>query len=173
MANVGRVFYARRERDWVLRFEGAIAYTMAHDVDRFLDHLFAHEHPQAVYVDLNQATAIDSTGIGLLAKLAKGMSHAGRGKPVLLSANPDINELLTSLCLDEVCTLVPTGAEAAADGAGVADVADVALPATTPSERDLARTILEAHRLLSALSEENRAAFRPVVEAFARELGEP
>lgn len=171
MADAGRAFYARRERDWVLRFDGAIAYTMAHDVDRFLDHLFAHEHPQAVYVDLNRATAIDSTGIGLLAKLANGMRHAGRGKPVLLSAHPDINELLTSLCLDEVCTLVTSGA--AADGAALADGAVVAIPATTPSERDLARTILEAHRLLSALSEENCVAFRPVVEAFARELGEP
>lgn len=170
MADAGRVFYAQRERDWVLRFEGVIAYTMAHDVDRFLDHLFAHEHPRTVCVDLNRATAIDSTGIGLLAKLANGMSRAGRGRPVLLSVNQDINELLTSLCLDEVCTLVTGEAAAAADGA---DVADVAVPATTPSERELARTILEAHRLLSALSEENCVAFRPVVEAFARELGEP
>lgn len=157
----GEVFYAHQGDDWVLRVQGALRYTNANAVDRFLDELFAERHPAMVCVDLNAATAIDSTGIGLLAKIANGMERSGHGQPVLFSQNPDINELLTSVCLDDVCRIVA--------GAPEADPQAEPIPATDPSEGELARTILDAHRLLCELSESNRAQFQSVVDAFSHD----
>ena len=161
----GQVLYAHRGDDWVLRVQGPLRYTNANAVDRFLDDLFAEQHPASVCVDLNDATAIDSTGIGLLAKIANGMERAGHGRPIVFSENPEINELLTSVCLDDVCRIVP----------GLPPTGEPAepIPATTPSESELARTITDAHRLLCSLSESNRAQFQSVVEAFEREAGPP
>lgn len=163
----GEVLYAHQGDDWVLRILGPLRYTNANAMDRFLDDLFSERHPNTVCVDLNATTAIDSTGIGLLAKIANGMERSGHGQPVLFCTNPEINELLTSVCLDDICRIVaeapPAEIEAGAEP----------IPATNPSEDDLARTITEAHRLLVALSESNRAQFQNVVDAFAREPEKP
>lgn len=165
IADEGRILYARRADAWVLRFEGAIRYTGAHALDSFLDQLFARHRPASICVDLSAATSIDSTGIGMLAKIANGLSAAGRAKAVLVSTNPEITELLVNLCLDEVCLIVSEG-DAAAEAAE-------AIPPTTPSEQAVAGTILEAHRLLSGLSAHNRETFRSVVDALASELETP
>lgn len=164
IADEGRILYARRADAWVLRFEGAIRYTGAHALDSFLDQLFARHRPASVCVDLRAATSIDSTGIGMLAKIANGLSEAGRAKAVLVSTNPEITELLVNLCLDEVCLIVSEGD---------ASAATQAIPPTTPSEQAVAGTILEAHRLLSRLSADNRETFRSVVDALASELEAP
>lgn len=162
MAKDSHVLYARQGNAWALRFEGAIRYTIAHAVNRFLDELFAHEHPASVCVDLNEATSIDSTGIGLLAKVANGLRDAGRGKPVVFSCNGEINEILASVCMDDACVIV--------DGAPSMPATEM-VPATTPSERDIALTVLEAHRLLCDLCENNRAMFQNVVDALEHEVG--
>ncbi len=163
MPDDGRVCYARRGETWVLRFEGAIRYTGAHAVESFLDALFNREKPQAILVDLNAVTSIDSTGIGLLARIANGLNLAGKDKPVFFSTNAEITELLTSMCLDAVATITTGTPDAAANET---------IPATLPDARELARTIRDAHRLLCELSEENRTNFRDVVAALTQEIGE-
>lgn len=160
----GRILYARHADAWVLRFEGAIRYTGAHALDCFLDQMFARHRPASVCVDLSAATSIDSTGIGMLAKIANELSQSGSAKAVLVSTNPEITELLVNLCLDEVCLIVSEGD---------ASAATEAIPPTAPSEQAAAATILEAHRLLSGLSTNNREAFRSVVDALASELEAP
>ena len=164
MADDGRVLYARQGDTWVLRFQGDIRYTMAHAVDVFLDELFTRENPGRICADLNATTAIDSTGIGLLAKIANGLSRAGREAPIVFSSNPEIVETLRNVCLDEVCTIVAGAPEA---------VAENEIPATSPNERELARTIVAAHCLLCDMCEQNRASFQGIVDAFERELGAP
>lgn len=164
MADPARVSYARQGELWILRFEGPIRYLLAPSLNRFIDRLFAGPAPGAVCLDLRAATAIDSTGIGLLAKVANGMQGAGRARPVVVSTNPEISELLVNLCLDEVCILAASAADAPEPVVGEP------IPYTTPSEQELARTVLDAHRRLSAISEENREAFRSVIEAFAQEV---
>jgi len=161
----GEVFFAHHGDDWVLRVEGPLRYTNANAVDHFLDELFEKCHPASVCVDLNSATAIDSTGIGLLAKIANGMERCGHGQPILFSGNPEINELLTSVCLDDVCRIVPGPAPAEVEEG------EAPIPATSPSENDLARTIVDAHRLLCELSESNRSQFQSVLEAFSHDPG--
>ncbi len=161
MADEGRVLYARRDGTCVLRFQGSIRYTMAHALDAFIDALFAHDPPRTVVADLSAADSIDSTGIGLLAKLARHQRRAGFGNPVLFSANPDMNEVLTSVCLDDVFDM----AAAPPEGEALAPVTP-----TEPSAPQLAHTILEAHRALSEISESNRVLFRDVVEGLTRDV---
>jgi anti-anti-sigma factor len=161
MIEDGKVLYARHGDVWVLCFDGAIRYTMAYSLDRFVDWLFERESPQAIYVDLSRATSIDSTGIGLLAKIARGLRTRGAFRPLLFSSNPEINEFLTSVCLDRIYTLV----------AAVPQLEHAQrLPQSSPTEEELAHTIVDAHRLLCDLSENNRARFSSVIEAFEHEL---
>ena len=154
----GRVLYAEHENTCVLRFQGPIRYTMAPSVDAFLNDLLANRAPRLICADLSEIESIDSTGIGLLAKIAIAQRRAGNGRPLLFSPKPDINELLCSVCLDDVFQMV--------DEVPDAD-AMATLTLAEPNEQDLRRTILEAHRLLSDLSESNRAMFKDVVDGLA------
>ena len=161
MAEEGRVLYAEREGTCVLRFQGPIRYTIAPAVDAFVKDLLATHTPRVICADLSDAESIDSTGIGVLARIAIAQRRAGRRKPLLFSSRHDINEVLCSVCLDDVFEMVEQAPEADAMKP---------LATTEPSERELARTIFEAHSLLSELSEGNRAMFKDVVDGLAREL---
>lgn len=159
MAEQGRILYAMPDRHWVFRFEGDIRYTMTHPLDALLDDVFAHSSPASVTIDLRDTSAIDSTGIGLLVKIARLASNLNAARPMLFCGNAEVDEVLDSVCMDKVFTIV----------SGAVDPANLSpLPSTQPSETDLAKTILEAHRLLCELSDDNRARFEGVVEAFAR-----
>lgn len=164
----GNIYYAERGGTGVIRFEGAISYTLGSALDRFLDQLFAGGDFHTLLVDLSATESIDSTGLGLLAKLAKLLRRRDGGKPLLFSSRPDINVVLRSICLDDVFVLCEQSTEF--DGLeGLA--AGSPLPAGDPSAAALARTVLEAHRLLCEMNESNRALFQNVVDAFENDPG--
>ncbi len=163
MPDTGRILYARADDGWIFRFEGNIRYTQAHPLDAFFERVFACATPRSVIADLRDTIAIDSTGIGLLAKLARIARERSAPRPLLFCGNAEVQEILDSVCMDKVFTIV----DAELPPGSMAE-----LPNTNPSESDLARTIAGAHRLLCELSDENRACFEGVVEAFARLEGE-
>lgn len=158
----GTVYYAEQDGTVVIRFLGDIRYTLAPALDRFLDALFARADLKTVIVDLSDTESIDSTGLGLLARIANFLHRRDGSRPLLFSSQPDINAVLSSICLDTAfihCDSIPDLAPGSALAAG------------NPSERELAQTVLEAHRLLCEMNDANRAQFQNVVDAFERELG--
>jgi anti-anti-sigma factor len=159
----GNVFHATHGGTCVIRFEGAISYTLGNALDRFLDDLFARGEFTSIVVDLCDTESIDSTGLGLLARIANFVRRRDGSKPLLFSSRPDINVLLSSICLDEVFVLCAQLPER---------VAGQALPAGNASESELAQTVLDAHRVLCAMNDSNRAMFQNVVDAFERDLGQ-
>lgn len=159
----GAIYFAEQGGDCVLRFEGAIRYTLAPSLDRFLDRLFARGGFERILLDLTTAESIDSTGLGLLAKVAVMEQKRSGARPLLFSSQPDINELLGSLCLDKVFVISdPTPSH----------VKGEALPEMEPSPPELASVILDAHRRLAAMNDNNRAMFRNVVDELSKELGQ-
>lgn len=162
----GTVYFAEHDGSCVLRFTGEIRYTLGHTLDSFLDRLFARGGFERVLIDLNDTEAIDSTGLGLLAKVANLERQRSGGKALLFSSRPDINELLSCLCLDEFFIFADgTAAEDTTPGAALAD------DGASPDE--LAHTILDAHRRLAAMNDNNRALFQNVVDELVRDLGQP
>jgi anti-anti-sigma factor len=157
----GSVSYAKRAGIYVLKFEGAIRYTLGHALDTFLDRLFAEGDFETILVDLTAAESIDSTGLGLLAKIANFVRGRNGSKPLLFCSNPDINEVLKAICMDQVFVLCDQAPDL---GPGEA------LPETDPSKTDLARTVLGAHRLLCEMNENNRALFQNVVDVLEKDL---
>ena len=161
MDEEGQVLHASYEGVHVLRFVGDIRYPISPALERFIDQLFTTTTPIGMVVDLTQTTHIDSTNLGLLAKLAKLMG-ARRSEPVTIVCNrEDICEVLVSVGFDEVFRLVSESQPNAPAGESVT------LTASDPGP--LARTVLDAHRLLMGLNERNRALFEDVVAALERE----
>lgn len=147
----------------VLRYLGDVRHTLCMALDRYLEQLLQRPDLRGFVVDLTAAEGVDSTNLGLLARLARAMQKAGLPRVTLISTQPDINELLIAVGFDDVFDIVQT----------------VTLPLEEMSEIPGApedapgRLLLEAHRELMNLNDANRARFRDVVQAFERELESP
>jgi anti-anti-sigma factor len=139
----------------VLRFVGDVRYTLGHSLDRFLDALFAGPVPAGFVIDLTATECIDSTNLGLLVRIAREMDNRGAPRVTLISDRQDINDVLTSMALDEVFDVVsraPLPVGAARE-----------VPRRDADREALSRTLLKAHRALMELSEHNAETFRDVV----------
>jgi anti-anti-sigma factor len=151
----GKVLHASHADIHVLRYIGDIRYTLSPSIDRFLDEVFAGPKPAGFVIDLTETDSIDSTNLGLLARIALRMQALGAPQVTLLSNRADINSILTSMALDEVFDIV-------AESGPVTGPSEE-LPQVDVDKKVLARTLIDAHRALMELSERNREMFRDVV----------
>jgi len=113
-------------------------------------------------VDLNQASFIDSTYIGLLAALARYAQQHQLAKPVLFCTVPAINELLLSLCFEQAFDLVQQSTDP--------DVDLTSVQAVPYSDQQKGQMILRAHEALIALNEQNKTQFQSVVDLLKQQL---
>jgi anti-anti-sigma factor len=157
----GKVLHASRAGVHVLRFVGDIRYPVAPSVNRFVDELFGECAPAGFVVDLTETAVIDSTSLGVLARIANRMRECGGPRVIIVSNRPDINEVLASLGFCDVFDIVGESPAAPAD--------EAAIPARDMDQAELARTVIETHRALMALSASNRELFRDLVTALERE----
>ncbi len=155
------VFYARHGRTCVLKLVGEVRYTVGEALNAFLERLFRQRDFDQILIDLTETVSIDSTILGLLAKVANFMRDNFNRKTTLVSTNEDINQLLDSVGFYEVfnvCEQLDLNTKASHR------VSD-----TASSREAMAATILEAHTLLSEVNDKNRVLFRDVVDALREE----
>ncbi len=157
-----QVFYAVVEGFHGLRFVGRISYTIGPSLEHFLKKIFTGPKAQGFVVDLREAESIDSTSLGLLVQLAKWMQKNSGPKVSLVSTRKDINDLLFAIGFDEVFDLVNEAAQPVFE--------DAALELPERSKEETAKVVLDAHRSLVALSDENRVRFEDVVTLLEQEL---
>lgn len=159
----GKILYSKSEQRYFLKLTGNLRFTIAHDLDILLDIIFKDSAVKDIMIDMSQADYLDSTILGLLAKIANFMIKELHRKLTVLSTNEDINYLLDSLGLNEVLIIIRT-----------CDYSPKILeeiPNIKSSEQENALTILDAHRQLVNLNEKNRDVFKDVVELLEKESG--
>jgi anti-anti-sigma factor len=160
-----KILYSKHEGVHFLRFQGDILHTLAPALDRFLRHLALVQESCSYLLDLTETQSIDSTMLGLLARVAKLAREREVPPPTLVCPNEDIVDLLMGIGFDEVFSLV------ACDGAPLEDgqeIKEISQPET--DNRLLTQTMLDAHQELIALKEDNRLLFEDVIELLRRNL---
>ncbi len=113
---------------------------------------------KSIVIDLTEVISIDSTTLGLLAKLSILSKRKFGMLPTLASTNPDVSRVLDSMGFNQVFNLVHTPApcpECLDD-----------LPEQDQSEAVVKERVLEAHQILMSLNESNRDEFRDLVSAL-------
>jgi anti-anti-sigma factor len=93
----GKYLYARHHDICFLKFTGHITYTTSPDLDRFLVGLFGKPDFLNILVDLSETSGIDSTNLGLLARIARFTLDQLGKKTVVVSTRPDINRVLDTM----------------------------------------------------------------------------
>ena len=151
----GNILHASHDNIHVLRFTGDIRYTLSPSIDHFLEEIFARSKPAGFVIDLTETDSIDSTNLGLLARLAKRMNTIDTRRITVVSNRAGINSVLNSMALDEVFDIV--------ESADLETAAAQAMPRENTDRETLTRTLIDAHRTLMDLNEHNREMFQDVV----------
>lgn len=158
MMNTGRIQFAEAEGTFVLKFIGDVRLTLCAALDAYIEKIFSALNFDAIIIDLSETEAIDSTSLGLLAKLSILSQQKVGFLPTLVSNHDDMNRLLQSMGFDQVFNMVSDVAPTDAD------LQD--LPGQMLSEELVKDKVLEAHRILMDLNEHNREAFRDLVSTL-------
>ncbi|KAB2935773.1 MAG: STAS domain-containing protein [Candidatus Contendobacter sp.] len=155
----GAAFYVKQGNTYVLKLSGDVRYTMGCALGDFLNGLFARADYDDIVVDLTDAHSIDSTSLGLLARIANFSRQHFARKTTLLSTNPDVNQILDNLGFYEIFNIRDTGETISAT------LRQLAIP--DPCDKDtLTRIVYEAHRTLSELNPGNQETFKGVLDSL-------
>lgn len=151
--------YAVINGTYVIKLLGDVRVPICTSLENFIDnHLKHDESLRAVLIDLTATEAIDSTALGLLARIAVFLQERELGRPVLLCIDPDIERILMSMGFNQVFRILHTKAVL---NSNLDDV-----PSDDLSEDAVTRRVIEAHRTLMSLNEANQHTFRSLVDAL-------
>ncbi|CBL46965.1 Anti-anti-sigma regulatory factor [gamma proteobacterium HdN1] len=172
----GHALYSVHDGAYVLKLTGDVRVPMCATLDRFIEGMFKDPSLKGVLIDLGDTEAIDSTALGLLAKIAIYYDRQFQAKPLLLSPNHDITKILLSMGFPQVFDLrtgvqnVGTQGPAGSSPAKSAPLSTPAplseVPSVGCSEQNACDKVLEAHRILMSMNDSNREAFKDVVQAL-------
>src|SRR5215204_5809638 len=106
----GHIAHAHDGGYHVLRYFGRVDYMLAPSIQRFTDGLIGHEKISALIFDLTEAEYLDSTNLGLLARLAERIRESAGASSVIVSENDDINCVLRSMGFEQIVDILASNA---------------------------------------------------------------
>jgi anti-anti-sigma factor len=159
---IGTASYAKDNGTWILRLSGDVRHPLAPSLNALIDRAFEDTSLAHFAIDLSATEAIDSTTLGILARIANHFSGQGFGRPVIISSNADVTEMLRVACFDRLFHIVTENTVVELEQLEPV----IELPA---DEREMLALVLEAHRRLCAIDEQTRAVFQEVVNALESE----
>ena len=158
--NPGKIQFAESEGVYVLKLIGEVRLTLCSNLENFLQIMLEEPDFRSVIVDLSDAQTIDSTSLGLLAKLSIMARRQVNQRPVLISPRPDITRILMSMGFEHIFVIAE---EAGSPGSEFREIeCEQACEDTTHAQ------VLDAHRVLMSLSENNARAFSDLVKQLER-----
>ncbi len=154
----GRVLAASEGGAYVLRLVGDVRLTLCATIEDYVEQMLEDPAFTSVWVNLCDAEGIDSTTLGQLAKLALSVQERFGFRPAIYCCDEGINRLLESMGLDRLFemhekTCCATGCNAA-------------LPMVPGSEDEVRERVLDAHRVLMDVSDDNRERFQDLVASL-------
>lgn len=155
---LGKILIAQQSGAFVIKLTGDVRLTFCSALDDFFERMFATPNFASVIVDLCEAENLDSTTLGQIAKLAITAKRMYNFVPVVLSTNPNITRILRSMGFERIFDIRE---QRPSSEANLAE-----LPAVAGSEGEVRDTVLDAHRVLMGMNENNRAQFKELVCAL-------
>jgi anti-anti-sigma factor len=151
----GQILVADHSGVYVIKMLGDVRLTLCISFDQFIDGMFRNENFTSVLFDLSEAEAIDSTTLGLMAKISiLGQERCGI-TPVILASNPSIQRILQTMGFGDIFTIVAN--------LDAPILAKQPLNCVQCDEQEVKEKVLEAHKILMGLNASNADTFRNLV----------
>lgn len=154
----GRILAACQDGAYVIRLTGDVRLTLCTTIDDYFQWMLGSPDFASVWVDLCDAEGIDSTTLGLLAKLALEVRERYGFMPAIYSCDPGITRLIRSMGFQRLFEIHEDVCKQPADIHSI--------PVVEGSETAVRDKVIEAHRVLMGISDENRARFKDLMVAL-------
>jgi len=157
--NQGKILISDRADDYLLKLVGDVRLTLSGTLNRYMEILFGKNQVKSVVVDMLDADGVDSTTLGLVAKLGLHCREHYQVNVKLFCKNPSIIRTLECMGFDEIIDIFQQPPDEF--DFELRDLEEV------PSGIDEVRKqVLEAHKLLLKLNPENGAEFTDLINAL-------
>lgn len=153
-----KILQAEQQGIYLLKFIGEIRLNLCSTLDNIIDSMMSDEAFCTAVVDLTETDIIDSTTLGLLAKIAIAAEERSHFLPTLISTNPDVTRIVRSMGFDRIFIIVSEPATR------VEQLEEI--PVLKASEQEVREQVLVAHKVLMSLNKRNRDEFTNLVRAL-------
>ncbi len=155
----GKILAADYRHMAMLKFVGDVRVLMSSTLDAYCSSLYRRPILDAMLIDMTETRGIDSTALGLLAKMAIQLRNRFNVIPTIVSTNPDVTRTLKSMSFDLIFKIVDKVPPKTPDSYNE-------LQQKNESEDTVREKVIDAHLTLMTLSEENRLEFQDLVQAL-------
>ncbi|MCA0899316.1 STAS domain-containing protein [Microbulbifer agarilyticus] len=159
----GQIMVGDHQGIYVVKLVGDVRLNLCTSFDSFIDKMFSHSDFRGVVFDMHDAEGVDSTTLGLMAKIAFRCEASNGNKPLVLCEDRGLLHLLDSMGFEE---LMEISGDADNDAY---QASPVPLQCHAPDEHSAREMVLEAHKVLMSMNEQNEETFRDLVHALETE----
>lgn len=159
-----KILQAEENGIYVLKFVGEIRLNLCSTLDNLVESITHDPNFRTVVIDLSETDVIDSTTLGLLAKIALAAKKQSGCVPSLISTHDDITRIIYSMGFDSIFIIAgkPLSSEQHLEE----------IPFLKASEQQVRDKVLEAHKILMGMNSRNQEEFKNVVQALEYEESE-
>jgi anti-anti-sigma factor len=151
----GKYFYGISGNTCIIKASGTLTFHISAAFDAFITRIFSDNTIENIFVDLRSAEYIDSTNLGLLARIQSVFLKKSGNTPSIISNNETVNSILQSHGFDRLFKI--------SDFPGYPDCATQEIPDTMTKNMTTENTLLSAHKYLANSNPENSRAFSNIV----------
>lgn len=162
MEHKAQFLFACENKKYFIKIIGVPRYTNCANFNYFVNTLLKTNDFEDILIDIRETQFLDSTCLGLLAKLAGAVFTKFNRRMALISTEADINELLKNTGFDKIMLII--------DQPNFFLSNLNSLPESPDVEQNMAKMMLEAHENLVLLSSENKKKFKAVVDMLSEEV---
>lgn len=159
--SLGQILVADHEGVYVIKMVGDVRLTLCISFDQYIEMLFGKNDFRTILFDLSEAEGLDSTTLGLIAKIAVKSEAVKSIQPLIISDNPEIKKLLSSMAIDTVCEIITQPPQDYCTTGSF-----LGLEACEGEECLVKEKVLEAHCVLMGLNESNKETFKDLVQTL-------
>lgn len=153
-----KILQAEKQGIYVLKFIGEIRLNLCSTLDNLVESITQDPSFKTVVIDLTETDIIDSTTLGLLAKIAMAAEKRSKFLPTLISTNPDVTRIIASMGFDKIFIILKEPASC------IKELEEI--PVLKASEQQVREKVLDAHKVLMSLNSRNREEFKNLVRAL-------
>lgn len=142
-----------------IKFCGTVRYSHCGGLESHIDTLFKSEVPTRIVIDLEEADILDSTALGLLARIAIELKKFSSLKAVIFLRTGELSNILKRVCFDQVFDMVLDG--------NCSQRGNLQELVNQPEgEDEVLQRVIEAHKNLAKLNKENEHLYNDITNAL-------
>ncbi len=155
----GNVYAAKVDAIEYIKFTGTVRYSHCAGLEAHINRLFEKKDFDEIAIDMMETDILDSTALGLLAKISIEQKKYNQLKPVILIPDNELLKILKRLCFDQVFNIVSSTHTQT-------EVNFEELSGDNQDEKDVLRRVIEAHKNLASLADSNESLFHEITRAL-------